>query len=232
MNMQEKLRVAAILVLPIVTAACNGTDSVVGGSTSQVPQQAVTESAKQVPVALLSADVLTRSVALTSSGQCSDGLDLGGGLTINCVPSQNGVSFGVSGSPSSAPTCLVEIGVDAFPGAGGAYDFSVHPLDSYVSCNQVEHYLSATGSVTSDISGSVQSASATMSFADRTWHATAQTLTLSQPGLGISLNVAFSNGTGSVTHLGRTAATISVTGGCATVNFLDATLTDSTVCAW
>jgi hypothetical protein len=159
-------------------------------------------------------------------------VDLGGGLSIDCAPLDGGVSFWVTGSPTSAPACLFEIGIDAYPGDDGAYAFIVPSLDSYVSCNNLETYLSATGNVTADPSGSVQAASATMTLADRTWHATGQTLTFSQPALGISMNVAFSNGTGSVTHLGRTAATISVTGGCATVNFLDATLTDSTVCAW
>jgi hypothetical protein len=232
MNLKVRLQLAAIFVLPILAAACNGADDAVGGSTSEVPQQAVTEAAQQVPMALLAADVLTRSVALTSSGQCSSGVDLGGGLSIDCAPLDGGVSFWVTGSPTSAPACLFEIGIDAYPGDDGAYAFIVPPLDSYVSCNNLETYLSATGNVTADPSGSVQAASATMSFANRTWQWNTQTLTLSDPGLGVSMTVALGTGSGSVTHLGRTAATIAVTGGCATVNFLDATLTDSTVCAW
>ncbi|HEX6852078.1 MAG TPA: hypothetical protein VF139_11825 [Candidatus Polarisedimenticolaceae bacterium] len=232
MNMQDSLRLAAILALSFVAAACDGADDTVGGSTAQVPQQAVTEAARQVPMALLAADLTTRSVALTSSGQCSDAVDLGGGLTANCVPFQNGVSFWVTGSPTSAPSCQVEIGINAFPGQGDAYEFTAQALESYIGCNQTNHYLAANGSVTADASGSVQSASATMELLDRTWHSTAQSLMLEQPSAGFSLTLDFGTGTGPVKQNGSTVATLTVSGGCTTVNFLDATLTDSTVCAW
>lgn len=232
MRLQERIRLAVILVLPIVAAACSGADNTVNSSTAPVPKQAVTEIAQQIPMALFATDKVTRAAALTSSSQCSTGVDLGDGLSIDCAPYQNGASSWVTGTSTSVRSCSVEFGVNAEPGAGGAYDFSVPSFDSFVRCDDGAFFLDAWGSVTADASGSVQAASGTMSFGNRTCQWNTQTLTLSDPGLGISLNVAFSNGTGSVTHLGRTVATISVAGGCATVNFLDAAIADSTVCAW